>query len=209
MKKYTNKIILFLSFLLIIWFFIPIYKKPRVLKNVLSEKDCDHIRKIAEPNLEPSTIGGNFEINNSERKSETAWIKASEDPIVDKLIRKCQSMTDRPLENFEDLQVLKYKPGGFYKPHQDTFSFDKNRRMYTFIIALNDDYEGGETVFPIINKKYRLEKGDVLFFDTLNNYECMTKKALHGGAPVESGEKWVCNLWVHKYIYTGPAKPEK
>ena len=63
------------------------------------------------------------------------------------------------------------------------------------------------TVFPVINKKYRLEKGDALFFDTLNNYECMTKKAIHGGAPVKSGEKWVCNLWVHKYTYTGPEKP--
>ncbi len=209
MKKYTNKIILFLSFLLIIWFFIPIYRNPTVIKNVLSKRECDHIRKIAEPNLEPSTIGGDYEINNSERKSETAWIRASEDPVVDKLIHKCQSMIDRPLENFEDLQVLRYKPGGFYKPHQDTFSFDKNRRMYTFIIALNDDYEGGETVFPVINKEYRLEKGDALFFNTLNNYEGMTEKALHGGAPVSSGEKWVCNLWVHKHIYTGPAKPEK
>jgi len=204
-----NKVILFVSFLLIIWFFIPIYEKPRVLKNVLSKQECDHIRKIAEPNLQPSTIGGDYEINNSERKSETAWIRASEDPIVDKLIRKCISTTDRPFANCEDLQVLRYKPGGFYKPHQDTFSFDKNRRMYTFIIALNDDYEGGETVFPNIKKQYRLEKGDVLFFDTLNNYECMTKKALHGGAPVKSGEKWVCNLWVHKYEYTGPSKPEK
>ena len=204
-----NRIILFVSFLLIIWFFIPIYEKPRVLKNVLSKQECDHIRKIAEPNLQPSTIGGDYEINNSERKSETAWIRASEDPIVDKLIRKCISTTDRPFANCEDLQVLRYKPGGFYKPHQDTFSFDKNRRMYTFIIALNDDYEGGETVFPNIKKQYRLEKGDVLFFDTLNNYECMTKKALHGGAPVKSGEKWVCNLWVHKYEYTGPSKPEK
>ena len=204
-----NRIILFVSFLLIIWFFIPIYEKPRVLKNVLSKQECDHIRKIAEPELKPSTIGGDYEINNSERKSETAWIRASEDPIVDKLIRKCISTTDRPFANCEDLQVLRYKPGGFYKPHQDTFSFDKNRRMYTFIIALNDDYEGGETVFPNIKKQYRLEKGDVLFFDTLNNYECMTKKALHGGAPVKSGEKWVCNLWVHKYEYTGPSKPEK
>lgn len=203
-----NKVILFVSFLLIICFFIPIYEKPRVLKNVLSKQECDHIRKIAEPNLQPSTIGGDYEINNSERKSETAWIRASEDPIVDKLIRKCQSMTDRPFANCEDLQVLRYKPGGFYKPHQDTFCEDKNRRMYTFIIALNDDYEGGETVFPNIKKQYRLEKGDVLFFDTLNNYECMTKKALHGGAPVKSGEKWVCNLWVHKYEYTGPAKPK-
>ena len=59
-------------------------------------------------------------------------------------------MTDRPLHNCEDLQVLRYKPGGFYKPHQDTFSDDKNKRMYTFIIALNDEYEGGETEFPNI-----------------------------------------------------------
>ena len=203
-----NKVILFVSFLLIIWFFIPIYEKPRVLKNVLSKQECDHIRKIAEPNLQPSTIGGDYEINNSERKSETAWIRASEDPIVDKLIRKCQSMTDRPFENYEDLQVLRYKPGGFYKPHQDTFCEDKNRRMYTFIIALNDEYEGGETVFPNIKEHYRLEKGDALFFNTLNNYECMTTKAIHGGAPVKSGEKWVCNLWVHKYEYTGPTKPK-
>ena len=203
-----NRVILFVSFLLIIWFFIPIYEKPRVLKNVLSKQECDHIMKITESNLKPSTVGSDYELDNSTRKSETAWIKASEDPIVDKLIRKCQSMTDRPFENYEDLQVLRYKPGGFYKPHQDTFSFDKNRRMYTFIIALNDDYEGGETVFPNIKKQYRLEKGDVLFFNTLNNYECMTKKALHGGAPVKSGEKWVCNLWVHKYEYTGPTKPK-
>ena len=201
-----NKVILFVSFLLIIWFFIPIYEKPRVLKNVLSKQECDHIRKIAEPNLQPSTIGGDYEINNSERKSETAWLKASEDPIVDKLIRKCISTTDRPFANCEDLQVLRYKPGGFYKPHQDAFCEDKNRRMYTFIIALNDEYEGGETVFPNIKRRYRLEKGDALFFNTLNNYECITKKALHGGAPVKSGEKWICNLWVHKYEYTGPKK---
>ena len=204
-----NRIILFTSFLLIIWFFIPIYEKPRVLKNVLSEDECEHIKKIAEPELKPSTIGGNFNINNSERKSETAWIRASEDPIADKLIRKCVSMTDRPFANCEDLQVLRYKPGGFYKPHQDTFTFDKNRRMYTFIIALNDDYEEGETVFPNIKRRYRLKKGDALFFNTLNNYECITKKALHGGAPVKSGEKWVCNLWVHKYEYTGPSKSGK
>jgi predicted 2-oxoglutarate/Fe(II)-dependent dioxygenase YbiX len=201
-----NRIILFVSFLLIIWFFIPIYEKPRVIKGVLSKQDCDHIRKIAEPNLQPSTVGGDYELDNSERKSETAWIKASEDPIVDKLIRKCISTTDRPFVNCEDLQVLRYKPGGFYKPHQDTFCEDKNRRMYTFIIALNDEYEGGETVFPNIKKQYRLEKGDALFFNTLNNYECMTAKAIHGGAPVKSGEKWVCNLWVHKYEYTGPKK---
>ena len=196
-----NRIILFVSFLLIIWFFIPIYEKPRVLKNVLREDECEHIKQLASKKLETSTVSKNRDIDENIRKSQTAWLKASEDPVVDKLIRKCVSMTDRPLVNCEDLQVLKYEPGGFYKPHQDTFPNDKNKRMYTFIIALNDEYEGGETEFPNIKRQYRLEKGDALFFNTLNNYECITKKALHGGAPVKSGEKWVCNLWIRKYRY--------
>ena len=196
-----NKILLFVSFLLIIWVFIPIYKKPRVIKNVLSEDECEHIQQIASKKLHTSTVSKSRDIDETIRKSETAWIKASEDPVVDKLIRKCVSMTDRPFDNCEDLQVLRYKPGGFYKPHQDCFPNDKNKRMYTFIIALNDEYEGGETVFPNIRKRYRLEKGDALFFNTLNNYECTTKQALHGGAPVKSGEKWICNLWVRMYRY--------
>jgi prolyl 4-hydroxylase len=74
--------------------------------------------------------------------------------------------------------------------------------MYTFIVCLNDDFEGGETKFPNINKSYRLRAGDVLLFDCLNNYEFKDFRAIHGGLPVTSGEKWICNLWVHKYEYT-------
>ena len=196
-----NKVLVLISILVLIWYIIPVYYEPRRIKKVLSEEECDHIKNIASKKLHKSTVSMSRDIDETIRKSKTAWLKASEDPVVDKLIRKCVSMTDRPLSNCEDLQVLKYEPGGFYKPHQDAFPDDKNKRMYTFIVALNDEYEGGETVFPNINKSYRLEKGDALFFNTLNNYECATKKALHGGASVTSGEKWVCNLWIRKYTY--------
>jgi len=196
-----NRVLLLISITLLILYFIPTYTNPKIIKTVLTKDECDHIKQVASKKLHASTVSKSRNIDETIRKSETAWIKASEDPVVDKLIRKCVSMTDRPLSNCEDLQVLKYEPGGFYKPHQDAFPDDKNKRMYTFIIALNDEYEGGETVFPNINKSYRLEKGDVLFFNALNNYECMTKKALHGGASVKSGEKWICNLWIRKYAY--------
>lgn len=196
-----NRVLLLISITLLILYFIPTYTNPKIIKTVLTNDECDHIKQVASKKLHASTVSKSRNIDETIRKSETAWIKASEDPVVDKLIRKCVSMTDRPLSNCEDLQVLKYEPGGFYKPHQDAFPDDKNKRMYTFIIALNDEYEGGETVFPNINKSYLLEKGDALFFNTLNNYECMTKKALHGGASVTSGEKWVCNLWIRKYTY--------
>jgi len=196
-----NRVLLLISITLLILYFIPTYTDPKIIKTVLTNDECDHIKQVASKKLHASTVSKSRNIDETIRKSETAWIKASEDPVVDKLIRKCVSMTDRPLSNCEDLQVLKYGPDGFYKPHQDAFPDDKNKRMYTFIIALNDEYEGGETVFPNINKSYRLEKGDALFFNTLNNYECMTKKALHGGASVKSGEKWICNLWIRKYTY--------
>jgi predicted 2-oxoglutarate/Fe(II)-dependent dioxygenase YbiX len=151
--------------------------------------------------LEASSISHNKTVNESIRKSETAWL-SRDDPIVHAVMSRCLKYTDRPLRNCEKLQVVRYKPGGHYKPHQDAFKDDENMRMFTFILALNDGYEGGETVFPNLNKSYKLKAGDALFFDTVNNYNFITSKALHGGNPVKSGDKWICNLWVRKYPYT-------
>jgi prolyl 4-hydroxylase len=53
-----------------------------------------------------------------------------------------------------------------------------------------------------LGNEYKLNAGDALFFDILDNYELETSKALHGGKPVKSGEKWICNLWVRKYPYS-------
>ena len=191
-------ILLFLIVLLA--YLLPTYPKPVVIENFLSEKERIHIKQRAESKLEVSTVDKDRRVNEQIRKSETAWL-STEDPIVKSVVERCISRTDRPIENCEQLQVLRYKPGGHYKPHQDVFYEDKNKRVHTFILALNDEYEGGETSFPNIKEKYKLRAGDALFFDTLDNYGLDTSDALHGGEPVKSGEKWVCNLWVHKYPY--------
>tara|TARA_B110000305_G_scaffold199872_1_gene226808 strand:+ start:197 stop:742 length:546 start_codon:yes stop_codon:yes gene_type:complete len=179
---------------------LPTYPRPVIIENFLSEKERIHIKQRAESKLEVSTVDKDRRVNEQIRKSETAWL-STEDPIVKSVVERCISRTDRPIENCEQLQVLRYKPGGHYKPHQDVFYEDKNKRVHTFILALNDEYEGGETSFPNIKEKYKLRAGDALFFDTLDNYGLDTSDALHGGEPVKSGEKWVCNLWVHKYPY--------
>jgi len=190
-----------LSLILLVIYLIPIYIKPRVIKSFITEDEREHIIRKAKNKLEVSTVTENGKLDKKVRDSETAWLDLN-DPVVKRVIEKCVSLTDRPLKNCEHLQVLRYKPGGHYKPHQDTFSDIKgNKRMYTIILALNDNYEGGETEFPNLNKKYKLEAGDALFFHTLDNYGLMSSKALHGGLPVKSGEKWICNLWVHKYPY--------
>ena len=191
-------ILLFLIILLV--YLLPTYHKPVVIENFLSEKECIHIKQEAKSKLQASTVDKDRRVDEQIRKSETAWL-STEDPIIRSVVERCVSRTDRPIENCEQLQVLRYKEGGHYNPHQDVFYQDKNKRLYTFIIALNDEYEGGETAFPYLNEKYKLNAGDALFFHTLDNYGLDTTDALHGGQPVKSGEKWVCNLWVHKYPY--------
>lgn len=195
-------ILLVLALTLLVLYLLPTYREPRVIPNFLTEDERKHIMEKAKTKLDVSTIAENRVVDKKVRDSETAWLDFT-DPVVMRVARRCASLTDRPIMNCEHLQVLRYKPGGHYRPHQDTFSDIKgNKRMYTVILALNDDYEEGETEFPNLNKKYKLKAGDALLFHTLDNYELMTSKALHGGKPVKSGEKWVCNLWVHKYPYS-------
>lgn len=183
----------------IVWFLLPTYIEPVRLPKFLSEDEVRYIKEKAGSKLETSTVGEDRQVDKKQRDSETAWLSL-EDPVVRGVAERCARLTDRPLCNCEQLQVLRYGVGGKYEPHQDVFSDTKgNKRMYTFILALNDDYEGGETVFPNLGKKFKLERGDALFFHTLDNYELMTSKALHGGSAVKSGEKWVCNLWFNKF----------
>lgn len=193
--------LLVLCLALLVIYLVPRYQEPRVIPEFLSDDERNHIMKKAEKKLNVSTVAVDGKVNRDIRVSETAWLEL-DDPIVRRVAERCVSLTDRPLGNCENLQVLRYKQGGHYKPHQDTFDDMKgNKRMYTIILALNDDYEDGETEFPNLKKKYKLKAGDALFFHTLDNYELKTSKALHGGRPVKSGEKWICNLWVHKYPY--------
>ena len=193
--------ILILFLIVLVVYMLPTYPRPVIIENFLSERECAYIIKQAKKELQVSTVDKDRRIDERIRKSETAWLSGNTDYTVRRIIKKCVSHIDRPFKNCEQLQVLRYKPGGHYMPHQDVFYQDKNKRLYTFIIALNDEYEGGETSFPNIKEKYKLNAGDALFFHTLDNYGLDTSDALHGGEPVKSGEKWVCNLWVHKYPY--------
>lgn len=179
----------------------PTYKEPMVLPNVFTPEECDNIIKTAESRLEPSIMDTDGHADKNIRDSETAWIGPNENGVAKKMIKKCVSYTDRKPVNSEYLQVLKYKEGGFYKPHQDAWIDEPNPRTVTAIIALNDDYEGGETVFPNLNKKFKLNKGDVLLFNNFTDWGQQTPKSLHGGRPVKSGVKWICNLWIHRYPY--------
>ena len=198
MYKYNKMLLLLICIVLVLLYLVPTYPKPVVIREFLSDEEREYIIHEATDKLEPSSISIHGNVDTSYRKSDTAWLSL-EDPIIHEIANRCIQNTDRPLRNCEKLQVVRYSEGGHYHPHQDALDGLENQRMYTFILALTDDYEGGETEFPNLQKSYRLRAGDALFFETLNNYEMKTPKALHCGKPVKSGEKWICNLWVRKH----------
>lgn len=176
------------------------YREPMVIRNILTDEECEHIKSKALPKLKMSTVSDDMIVDDAIRRSETAWLH-TDDKVVHNVIHKCLRYTNKPCENCEGIQVLRYKPRGFYSLHQDASNSHRNKRAHTFILALNDEYEGGTTYFPVLNKHYKLNKGDALFFDTLDSHGMVNRKSLHTGEEVKRGEKWVCNIWVRQTKY--------
>ena len=197
-------------FIIIIFIFIiyPKYTKPYIIKNFISCSECDRIIDLSKNSMNPSELAGKNSFDTNVRSSDTSFV--SKDNVME-IYEKVSKETGYSINNAEDLQVVRYKPGGFYKPHHDACCFgscsddnsrgkamkDKAPRRKTVIICLRDDFEGGETIFPNLNMKYKIKKGDALIFNTHNWFGMCTPLALHGGDTVISGEKWICNIWLH------------
>jgi prolyl 4-hydroxylase len=174
------------------------YKEPKVYKKILSDEVCDYLINKTKNNLCASRTGGGVTMY---RVSDSAFLHYDEDPIVKKIFEKLQSITGQDYRKYECLNVTRYLKGGYYKVHQDAdLSTNKREenRIFTAIFYLNDNYEGGETVFPYLRKKYKLSKGDMLLFNSFNEAGFKTKYSIHGGDLITKGEKWISVVWGRK-----------
>jgi hypothetical protein len=104
-----------------------------------------------------------------------------------------------PVRLNECLKVVKYTRGGKIIPHQDGpwVPFEDQASAFTLVVYLNDDFEGGETLFlpdaelgsrQMISYKYNAEsqvkpsRGSAIVFD---------HRFPHAGAPVSEGTKYI------------------
>ena len=102
----------------------------------------------------------------------------------------------------EPLQVLRYRPGQEYRPHFDAIANDDNQRVMTFLVYLNDDYEGGETEFLSTGLKVRGRKGDGLLFRNADISGAPDPSSQHAGLPVTAGEKYLASRWIRERRFT-------
>jgi prolyl 4-hydroxylase len=178
-----------------------------VIRNFLTPEMIDHVVNLAENRFDRSRIIGLEEDQLSEvrtssscvlLKSETRMIKSIED-------RVCE-ITGYSPSHLEELQVVRYLQGQKYDPHFDYFPksdpaskryvADRGQRAITMFIYLKTPEKGGETYFPKLDLKVKPDPGDAIFWFDLHRDGREHPLTLHGGLPVEEGNKMAINVWL-------------
>jgi prolyl 4-hydroxylase len=180
---------------------------PQMVHGILEPHECDYIIGKAESSFARSTVVG-IDGPDESRTSETAWV-SKDDPVARKILERVCELTGKSYENTEDLQVVRYKPGTYYRAHHDAcceeteacslFENKGGQRVGTLLVYLNDDFTDGETHFPDFGDlKMKAPPGSAIFFKPLGSEDKCHPKALHAGLPISSGTKYVCNAWVRE-----------
>jgi len=188
------------------------YTEPRIIKNFISRDDCEFIMKYKTltPDLfeddtvecvDDSQIDQHIKdlIKYDRRLVKISYIGDYSIPVIKKIYNACAKLIHSSIDCIEKFNITKYEIGGFFKEHVDEMGemTGYGIRTHTLIIALNDSYQEGETEFPYLNKKFKMKMGDALLFHNLDSNGEYTRLASHRGNVVKSGEKWICNLWIH------------
>ncbi|WP_373531805.1 2OG-Fe(II) oxygenase [Vampirovibrio sp.] len=194
----------------------PLCERPRLslLKNFLSDEECDHLIERARPKIEPSTTvdpdtGEHIQVE--ARSSTSTYFTLGETPLISAIEERIAALLEVDVVNGEGLQVLRYGVGQEYQPHFDFF--DPNlkgtpmviatggQRLATCIMYLSAVESGGETRFPEVDIQVAPNKGDaILFYNLLPDGE-VDRQSLHASLPVLAGEKWVATKWVRERPY--------
>jgi prolyl 4-hydroxylase len=179
----------------------------------LSAEECDMIISLSGDTLVESTVYTDTSdvVSDGHRKSKQTWLYNKQHELIQNISERVAKLTNTPLANQEPLQVVKYEAGGFFNAHFDACNGDpkfcerlnkgSGPRRITLLIYLNDDFEGGETFFPNLNYTAQPKKGKAVMFYGTDDNDKLLEGSLHGGNPVKSGVKWVCNKWIRPLKY--------
>jgi len=185
------------------------------IDDFLTPQECELITQLSSDKLFKSRVySATADVESNVRDSEQCWLKNDAHELIRKISERVAAITETKIEDQEELQVVKYKPGGYYRPHYDAcdwrkencdrFNGDKGPRFITFIIYLNDDFECGETEFVNLQKKFQpIERASILFYSLDKKREQCHPYSLHQGNPVILGNKYIVNIWMrqNKFIY--------
>ena len=187
------------------------YDDPKIIKNIIIKNEAQELIDWARNRLKDAVLISYSGIDLSHRNNKVAWLD-KDHLISKKIINKISKIVNLPSKNFEKVQICNYQPGQFFKHHQDQCYRNNNscitdlkrggQRLFNCLLYLNENFQGGETDFPVLKKKYKLPIGSgILWAMTNKDGSQVHPKGMHAGLQVKSGEKWIANIWVRKNTF--------
>ena len=147
----------------------------------LEEQQCRYLMRWAEPELSVDfrpvpTDGREGMLMPTDEDEPTACVR---------IRHTLAQISQQPLLHVEPVQVVRYQPGSTYPLHYDGFW-----RRWTFMVYLNDDFVGGELVFPLIDFTTRPKQGKAYYWQNADD-KGNIKDHAHCGNPITEGVKWI------------------
>jgi hypothetical protein len=191
---------------------------PRVftIKNFIPRGICNWLIKAARNNLDPATvlgasIGDAQGYDASRNNSVMSTTHLQPDLVFQLTDMRIAAASKAPLNHQEPTNILHYARGQRFTRHYDFIVVDPDRqpalaqevsrigqRAMTFLIYLNDQFEGGETEFPQLDWRFKGAAGDALMFWNLSESGGCELSSLHAGLEVTKGEKWLYSKWIRQ-----------
>lgn len=171
---------------------------------------CDWLVGRARHVMRPATVydpATGAALENNVRTNSVAEFDIVQVDVVMLLLReRIASITGLSPLAMEPVQVLHYAVGQQFAQHCDYLDPEieghtrdmavRGQRIATFLLYLNDDYEGGATAFPRVGLQHRGRKGDAFFFANVGLDHRPDPLTLHAGEPPTAGEKWLMSQWI-------------
>jgi prolyl 4-hydroxylase len=179
-----------------------------LFRALFTPDECRYLAEAAAPMLEPAVVvdpaTGRQRPDPVRISDSVGFTLPLENPAVHALNRRIAAASGTKVAQGEPLQVLRYRPGGEYKPHFDAIPGFANQRVLTMIVWLNADYAGGETMFMKTGLKVKGGIGDALLFRNALPDGRRDPDSAHAGLPVTAGEKLIASRWIRARPFEMP-----
>ncbi len=167
---------------------------------LFSPAECAWLRKTAEPGFGPTYVNdaqGRQMLDPIRQSDGFTFHWLIEDPALHALNRRIAAISGTEADQGEALQILRYRVGQQYRPHLDQARPEPNPREKTVLVWLNQEYEGGETLFVKTGLAIKGRTGDALVFRNVDADGRPDAVSEHAGTPVTKGSKFLASRWIH------------
>jgi prolyl 4-hydroxylase len=188
------------------------FEKPRivVIERFVGPQECQWlIARAASGGLQRAKVyrsSSTAQVAETRTNREMSFTIFNADVVLSLIRDRISAAVGAPVSHFEIAKLLHYSPGEQFALHADFIEAKtpelahelaaRGQRSATFLIYLNDGYEGGATQFPRLSWQYRGGRGDALLFSNVDASGAPDYDTIHAGMPPTSGEKWVLSQWV-------------